>query len=68
MAQTVENHHPAMREIWVQSLGREDSLEKGIVIHFSILAWETPWTEEFSWLESMGSQRVGEDRATNNAK
>ena len=67
MAQTVENH-PALREIWVQSLGWEDSLEKGIVIRFRILAWETPWTEESSWLESMGSQRVGEDRVTNNAK
>ena len=34
------------QEIWVQSLGREDPLEKEMATHFSILAWETPWTEE----------------------
>ena len=35
-----------MREIQVQSLGWEDPLEKGMAIHFSILAWRIPWTEE----------------------
>ena len=50
---------PAMQEIWVQSLGQEDSLEKEMAIHSSILAWETPWTEELGGLQSMGSQRVG---------
>ena len=35
-----------LQEMWVRSLGREDSLEKGTATHFSILAWETPWTEE----------------------
>ena len=50
---------PAMQETWVQSLGQEDSLEKEMAIHSSILAWETPWTEELGGLQSMGSQRVG---------
>ena len=36
----------AMWEIQVQSLGQEDSLEKGMASHYSILAWRTPWTEE----------------------
>ena len=40
---------PVMKEIWVQSLGREDPLEKGIVTHSSILAWRIPWTEEPAW-------------------
>ena len=35
---------PAMRETWVQSLGWEDLLEKGMATHSSILAWEIPWT------------------------
>ena len=43
------------------SLGREDSLEKGMATHSSILAWGIPWTEEPSGLQSMGSQRVGHD-------
>ena len=50
---------PAMQETWVQSLGREDPLEKGIVTHSSILAWRIPWTEEPGRLESMGLQRAG---------
>ena len=37
---------PAMQESWVQSLGREDPLEKEMAIHSSILAWEILWTEE----------------------
>ena len=37
---------PAMWEISVQSLGREDPLEKGMATHSSILAWRIPWTEE----------------------
>ena len=37
---------PAMQEIQVQFLGQEDHLEKGMAIHFSILAWRIPWTEE----------------------
>ena len=35
---------PAMEETWVQSLGQEDPLEKGMVTHSSILAWRIPWT------------------------
>ena len=35
---------PAMRETWIQSLGGEDPLEKGMATHFSILAWRIPWT------------------------
>ena len=50
---------PAMQETWVQSLGREDPLEKGMATHSSILAWKIPWTEEPEGLQSMGSQRVG---------
>ena len=48
----------------MQSLGREDLLEKGIATHSSILAWEIPWTEEPGELQSMGSQRVRHDRET----
>ena len=47
---------PAMQETWVQSLGWEDPLEKEMATHFSILAWEIPWTEEPGGLQSMGSQ------------
>ena len=56
-AQTVKNL-PAMQETWVQSLGQEDSLKKGMATHSSILAWEIPWTEE---LQSLGLQSVGQD-------
>ena len=54
-------HLPAMRETWVQSLGREDSLEKEMATHSSILAWRIPWTEELGGLQYMGSRRVGHD-------
>ena len=37
---------PAKQGTWVQTLGQEDPLEKGMATHFSILAWETPWAEE----------------------
>jgi len=42
----------------------DTSLEKGMATHFSILAWEIPWTEEPGRLQSMGLQRVGHDLAT----
>ena len=58
VAQTVKRL-PAMRETWVQSLGREDPLEKEMATHSSTLAWKIPWTEEPGRLRSMGSQRVG---------
>ena len=45
MAQIVKNL-PAMWEMQVRSLGREDPLEKGMATHSSILAWRIPWTEE----------------------
>ena len=50
-----------MQETWAQSLGWEDSLEKGMVTHSSILVWRIPWTEESGGLQSMGLQRVGHD-------
>jgi len=43
-----------MQETWVQSLGREDSLEKGMATHSGILAWKIPWTEKPGELKSMG--------------
>ena len=46
-----------MQETWVQSLGQEDPLEKGMATHSSILAWEIPWTEETGGLPFMGSQK-----------
>ena len=49
------------REMWVQSLGREDPLEKGMATPSSILAWRIPRTEEPGGLQSTGSQRVGHD-------
>ena len=52
---------PAMEETWVQSLGQEDPLEKEIATQSSILAWRILWTEEPSWLQSLGSQKVGHD-------
>ena len=55
VAQLVK-HLPAMRDTWVQSLGREDPLEKGTATHSSILAWRIPWT-----VKSMQSQRVRQD-------
>ena len=45
VAQTVKNLL-AVQETWVQSLGWEDPLEKGMATHSSILAWRMPWTEE----------------------
>ena len=48
-------------ETHVQSLGREDLLEKGMATHSSILAWRIPWTEEPGGLQSMGSHRVRHD-------
>ena len=50
--------------MWVQSLGGEDPLEKEMTTHSSILAWEIPWTEEAGGLQSMGSQRVVYNLAT----
>ena len=60
VAQMVKNR-PAMWETWVQSLGWEDALEKGMATHSSILAWRIPWTGEPGGLQSMGLQRVEHD-------
>ena len=57
-----------MLETQVQSLGREDSLEKGMATHSSILAWKFPWTGKPDGLQSMGSQRVGHNSVTNTHK
>jgi len=46
----------AMQETWVQSLGEEDPLEKGMAIYSGILSWRIPWTEEPGRLWSMVSQ------------
>ena len=53
-----------MQETWFRSLGWEDPLEKEMATYSSILAWRIPWTEEPGRLQSMGSQRVRYDLAT----
>ena len=52
---------PAMQETWVQSLGWEDPLEKGMATHSNILAWRIPWTEERGRLQYIGLQSLGHD-------
>ena len=54
----MEKRLSAMLETWVQSLGREDPLEKEMATRPSIPAWKIPWTEEPGRLQSMGSQRL----------
>ena len=58
MVQILKNS-PEMQESWVQSLGWEGPLEKGLATHSSILAWRISWTEEPGELQPMGLQRVG---------
>jgi len=60
----VVKNPPAMQEMWAQSLGWKDPLEKEMAIHSNILAWEIPWTEKPSRLQSMGLQRIGHNLAT----
>jgi len=60
----VVKNPPANAGRHVQSLGREDPLEKGMTAHSSILAWEISWTEEPGGLQSMGPQRVGHELVT----
>ena len=50
-----------MRETWVQAVGWEDPLEKEMAIQSGTVAWKIPQTEEPGMLQSMGSQRVGQD-------
>ena len=64
VAQSVKNL-PAVQETRIWSLGWEDPLEKEMATHSSILAWKISWTKEPGGLQSMGSQRVGHDWATN---
>ena len=49
---------PAMQETWVQSLGQENLLEKGMATHSSVLAWRIPRIQEPGGLQFMESQRV----------
>ena len=55
VAQSVKNQ-PVKQETWVQFLGQEGPLEKGLATHSSILAWEIPWREEPGGLQSMELQ------------
>ena len=64
LSQEVKNL-PAVQETQVRFLSREDPLEKEMATHSSVLAWRIPWTEEPGRLQSMGSQRVGHNWATN---
>ena len=56
---SVGKNLPAKQEMWVQSLGQEDPMEKEMATHFSTLAWEIPRTEEPSWLPVRGWQKSG---------
>ena len=60
---TVVKNPPAnageAKDTRIQSLGQEDSLEKEMATHSSILAWRTSWTKEPGKLQSLGAQRVG---------
>ena len=60
VAQLVENL-PAVQETWVQSLGREDPLEKEMATHSVFVPGESLWTEEPGRLQSTGSKTVGHD-------
>ena len=57
VVQMVKNLH-AIQKTQVQSLGQEDPQEKGMAIHFSILAWRIPWTEELGRLQSIGVVKI----------
>ena len=63
VAQLVKNL-PAKREAWVRSLGWEDSLEKGMATHSSILAWRIPWTEEPGGYSPWGHKELDMTKAT----
>ena len=62
MAQWVKTT-PAMPETQVWSLDREDLLEQGMAIHFSVLAWRIPWTEEPGEQQSIKSKRIEHDQS-----
>ena len=67
LAQSVKNL-PAIQETWVRSLGQEDSLEKEMATHSSILAKRIPWRGEPGRVQSMGLQRVGYNLGTGHAR
>ena len=50
-----------LQETWVQYLGWEDPMEKRMATHSSIIGWKIPWAEVPGGLQSLGSQRVGQD-------
>ena len=62
--ESVVKNPPGKQKTQVPSLDREDSLEKKMATHSSILTWKIPWIEESGGLQSMGSQRVRHDLAT----
>ena len=64
VAQMVKNL-PAVPKTWVQPLSQENPLEKKMATHSNILAWRIPQTEEPGRLQSMGSQRIEHNWATN---
>jgi len=49
---------PAKQQTWVQSLSKEDPLEKDMPTHSTSLPWEIPWAEESRGLQSTGLQRI----------
>ena len=51
-----------MKPAWVQSLGREDPLEKKMATHSNILAWKIPRTEKPGGMQSTGLQRIGHEK------
>ena len=59
-AQVVKNLS-AMQETWVRSMDGDDSVEKEMATHSSIVAWRMTWTEKPGVLQSIGSQRIGYD-------
>ena len=65
---SVVKNPPAKQETLVRSLSCQDPLEKEMATYSSILAWKISWTQEPGGLQSMGSQRVGHDWATNTYK
>ena len=60
----VVKNRPAVQELGVRFLGREDPLEEGMAAHSHILAWEIPWSEEPCGLQFMGSKRVRHNLVT----
>ena len=54
---SVIKNEPTVQEMWVQSLGQDDPLEKGMATRSNILAWRVPWTQKPGRLQSMGSQK-----------